>query len=147
MPFASGNNMDFCYTVAMEKDVQANTAGSLFTDAKSIIDAAKTQAYRSINSALVQRNWLLGKRIAEEELKGGGRAEYGKGIMTELSRRLTAEYGKGFEFRNLYSFLSFYREYPILQSLIAKSGFVLPWTHYRELLQVEDAEANFRVLR
>jgi len=66
--------------------------------------------------------------------------------MTELSRRLTAEYGKGFDFSSLYKFLTFYRQFPILDSLKPKSGFVLPWTHYRKLLQVEDAEANCRVL-
>ena len=59
-----------------------------------------------------------------------------------LSVVLTAEYGKGFEFRNLYGFLQFYREYPILQSLIAKSRVVLPWTHYLKLLQVKNIEAR-----
>ena len=48
---------------------------------------------------MIQRNWLLGKRIADEELKGENRAEYGKEIVKNLSEFLTVEYGKGFDFQ------------------------------------------------
>ena len=108
-----------------EIEIRYSTGGTLAADAKSIIDAARSAAYRSVNVALVRRNWLLGRRIAEEVLKGEGRAEYGKQVILGLAADLTAEYGKGFEFRNLYGFLQFYREYPILQSLIAKLNRVM----------------------
>ena len=39
----------------------------LLTDARAIIDAAQASAYRAVNVALVYRNWLLGRRIAEED--------------------------------------------------------------------------------
>jgi len=61
--------------------------------------------------------------------------------VTELSQRLTTEYGKGFDFSSLYKFLTCYWRFPTLDSLRPKSGFLLPWTHYRKLLQVESAEA------
>lgn len=117
-------------------------SGVLEQDAKAIIDSARSYAYRSVNAALVYRNWYLGKRIAEEALKGEGRAEYGKNVISDLSAALSNTYGKGYEYRNLYSFLEFYRAYPILQSVIAKSGNVLPWTHYLKLLQVKNEEAR-----
>ena len=60
-----------------ELEIRYSTGGTLAADAKSIIDAARSAAYRSVNVALVRRNWLLGRRIAEEVLKGEGRAEYG----------------------------------------------------------------------
>lgn len=126
----------------MDELLKIEPTGNLLNDAKRIIDTAQTSAYRAVNVALVQRNWLLGRRISVEELKGEGRAEYGKQVIQTLALQLTAEYGKGFEFRNLYSFLAFYREYPILQSLIAKSRVVLPWTHYLKLLQVKDMAAR-----
>ena len=47
--------------------------------------------------------WLY--RIAEEELKGENRANYGTEILKKLSKELKKEYGKGFELRNLYYFL------------------------------------------
>lgn len=127
---------------SLERALSSMAQGDLLHDAKRIIDSARTAAYRSVNAALVYRNWYLGKRIAEEVLKGEGRAEYGKAIITKLATQLVDEYGRGFELRNLYSFLEFYRAYPILQSLIAKSGFILPWTHYLKLLQVSKPEAR-----
>ncbi len=117
------------------------SGGDLLEDAKAIIEAARTAAYRSVNAALVQRNWLLGKRISEEDLKGAGRAEYGKQVVQKLALQLTAEYGKGFDFGSVYKFLQFYRKFPILDSLSPKSGGLLSWTHYRKLLQVENKDA------
>lgn len=115
--------------------------GDLLADAKAIIEAARSAAYRSVNVALVQRNWLLGKRISEEDLKGADRAEYGKQVIQKLALQLTAEYGKGFDFGSLYKFLQFFKKFPILDSLSPKSGGLLSWTHYRKLLQVENKDA------
>ncbi len=117
------------------------SGGDLLADAKAIIEAARSAAYRSVNVALVQRNWLLGKRISEEDLKGANRAEYGKQVIQKLALQLTAEYGKGFDFGSLYKFLQFYKKFPILDSLSPKSGGLLSWTHYRKLLQVENKDA------
>ncbi|MBQ9432050.1 MAG: DUF1016 family protein [Kiritimatiellae bacterium] len=117
------------------------SGGDLLADAKAIIEAARSAAYRSVNVALVQRNWLLGKRISEEDLKGADRAEYGKQVIQKLALQLTAEYGKGFDFGSLYKFLQFFKKFPILDSLSPKSGGLLSWTHYRKLLQVENKDA------
>ena len=96
-----------------------------------------------INVALVQRNWLLGRRIAEEELRGGDRAEYGLEIIKTLSRELTDAYGRGFTKTNLYRFYQFYKTVPdIFQTASGKSLPLLSWTHYRTLLQVKDDKAR-----
>ena len=115
----------------------------LLNDAKQIIEVSQKAAYRAVNLALVQRNWLLGYRIAQEELKGEDRSEYGKGIIKNLADELTAVYGKGFDFGSLYKYCRFYKLYPeILDSVSPKSGTLLSWTHYRVLLQVEDKTAR-----
>lgn len=125
----------------------------LVNDAKQIIGAAQRYAYHVVNVALVQRNWLLGKRIAEEGLSGEDRAEYGAAVIKHLSAELTAEYGKGFTKTNLYQFTSFYKLFPdifhslsgksdILDSLSPKSGVLLSWTHYRILLQEINDDAR-----
>ena len=116
-------------------------SADLLADARVIIDAAQKSAYRSVNAALVYRNWLLGRRIAEEDLGGGDRAEYGKRVVENLAVDLTAIYGKGFDFGSLYKFIAFYRRFPILDSLSPKSGGLLSWTHYKKLLQVENKDA------
>ena len=117
-------------------------SGDIFADASSIIIGSRSFARRAVNVALVQRNWLLGKRIAVEELKGQ-RAEYGKEVIRMLSRRLSRVFGKGFEPRNLYRFVRFYKTYPeILTTLLTKSDRTLSWSHYLVLLRVDNAAAR-----
>ena len=116
---------------------------NVFTDICSIIESARDYAFQSVNLALVERNWLIGYRIAEEELKGQDRANYGTEIIKKLAKELTKEYGKGFDLRNLYYFLNFYKTFPnILNAVSSKSNRLLSWTHYRTLLQVLDKEAR-----
>lgn len=64
-------------------------------DACTIIEEARTQAYKAVNVALTLRNWKLGERIAKEELDGAERAEYGKYVIATLAKDLSAKYGKG----------------------------------------------------
>ena len=79
--------------------------GDILRDMREIIEVSRRSAYQAVNLALVRRNWLLGRRIAEEEMKGERRAEYGLEIIKKLSANLTKEYGKGFDRSNLYFFL------------------------------------------
>jgi hypothetical protein len=95
---------------------------NILNDIQNIIDVSQKEAYRAVNLALTQRNWLIGYRIAEEELDGENRAEYGANIIKNLSKKLSAKYGKGFTKSNLYSFYSFYKAYPeIFQTVSGKS--------------------------
>ena len=117
--------------------------GSVFEDACNIIETAQKVAYSAVDLTLVHRNWLLGKRIADEELNGESRAEYGAEVIKKLSKDLNAQYGKGYTKTNLYNFYSFYKMYPeIFHSESGKSNVKLSWTHYRVLLQVKDEIAR-----
>ena len=112
-------------------------------DMCDIIESSQKVAYQAINIALVQRNWLLGYRIASEELQGDKRAEYGAELIKRLSIELTNRYGKGYDRITLYRCLKFYKSFPeIVASLRQQSKMVLSWTHYRTLLQVEDKTAR-----
>lgn len=120
----------------------ANTS-DILQDMRGIIETARESAYHAVNVALVKRNWLLGRRIADEELNGGSRAEYGLEIIKTLSKELTDEYGKGFAKTNLYSFYSFYKAFPdIFQTASGKSLPLLSWSHYQTLLRVKDDTAR-----
>lgn len=111
---------------------------NIFSDMCGIIEAAQKSAYNSVNIALIKRNWLIGHRIAEESLKGAGRAEYGANVISKLSKELTSKYGKGYTKSNLYTFYSFYKTYPqIFQTPSGKSDILLSWSHYAILLQVK----------
>ena len=87
-----------------QNNIQYQNTNDIFEDVSLIIESAREYAYKSVNLALLKRNWLIGYRIAEEELKGNGRADYGVEIIKKLSKKLTEEYGKGFDNRNLYYF-------------------------------------------
>lgn len=115
----------------------------ILKDMCRIIDSSRKAAYQAVNTALVQRNWLLGYRIAEEEFQGEKRADYGTQVIKKLSKELTRDYGKGFDYSSLYKFVRFYKAFPdILDSLSPKSTALLSWTHYRILLQVDDEAAR-----
>ena len=123
--------------------IKAEKTEDIVSDLKNIIELSQKQAYQAINTALVYRNWLIGYRIAEEELKGEDRAEYGTTLIRKLSKELTNEYGKGYTKTNLYSFYSFYKMYPnIFHSVSGKSVPLLSWTQYRTLIQVKDEKAR-----
>lgn len=116
--------------------IYRNTS-NIVDDARAIIESAQSSARRAVNVSLVLRNWYLGKRIAEEELKGEDRAEYGAEIIKRLARDLTREYGRGYSRPNLLHFIRFYRLFPeIVYAVRRQSLSVLTWTHYRELLRV-----------
>ena len=130
---------------AGQNNVMANfvKTNDILKDMCGIIESSREIAYRAVNTTLVQRNWLIGYRIAEEELQGEGRAEYGAEIIKRLAKELTAEYGKGFTKTNLYHFYSFYKAYPeIFHTPSGKFNVLLSWSHYRTLLQVNDKAAR-----
>lgn len=134
--------------------------GELYKDACVIIDEARQFAYRAVNVALTLRNWKLGERITREHLDDDGRAEYGKHVIEQLAAALTEKYGKGFDKSSLHKYVKFYNMFPeIIDAVSRQSGKVdavsplfekvdalsqqlLPWTLYRELIRVEDAEAR-----
>ena len=96
-------------------------ANDCLSDVKQIVIMSRQIAYETLNTLILQRNWLIGKRIYEEELKGENRAEYGARVIADLSKSLTLEFGKGFGKTNLYQFYSFYKSYPNIFQTSGKS--------------------------
>ena len=116
---------------------------NIVNDIQGIIEASQKSAYRTVDTILLKRNWLIGYRIAEEILLGEQRAEYGAEVIKKLSKELTANYGKGYTKTNLYNFYSFYKYFTkIFHSVSGKFEKLLSWTHYRVLLQVKDDVAR-----
>ena len=122
--------------------IKCVNSDDIFKDAQEIIERTRNNAYQAVNVAMIQRNWLLGKRIADEELKGKNRAEYGKEIIKKLADFLTNKYGKGFDFSSLYKYVRFYKEFPEILDSTSPKFYLLSWTHYRSLLRVSDKTAR-----
>ena len=92
-------------------------------DARWIVEESRRFAHAVADQTLTRRNWALGRRIAEEELGGAERADYGESVIVTLAKELTSEYGRGFGKTNLYQFVKFYREFPeIFHSQSGKSA-------------------------
>ncbi len=128
---------------AFEAGIEYAKSGNILNDARAIIDAAQGFARQAVNVALVRRNWLLGRRIAEEELDGEDRAEYGTQVIKRLAKQLTEAYGKGFSKTNLYQFRQFYEMFPeIFHAPSGQSLRLLSWTHYRSLIRVTNSKAR-----
>lgn len=94
------------------------------SDIKAIVYTAKQKAYQAADLFQVAANWLVGKRIVEQEQHGRERAEYGKRIIELASEALTAEYGKGYSLTQIKNFKKFYlmfRGLDIQQAVLAES--------------------------
>jgi hypothetical protein len=82
-----------------------------------IIQAARGQAWRAVNFAMVSAYWEVGRVLVQEEQNGANRAEYGTQLLEKCAARLTAEFGKGFDLSNLRNMRLFYLAFPIRDAL------------------------------
>ena len=137
------------------EDAKAN---SLYMDIKSILLQARSSAYRAVNFAMVQAYWQIGYLIVENEQQGEERAEYGKAVLEDLSRRLTKEFGKGYSAQSLWNMRQFYltfrnlstaqRELDTIQTgsqateKLSTLRRELTWTHFKLLMRVENTKAR-----
>ena len=86
---------------------------------------------------MVEAYWNIGKSIIEEQ-GGNEKAEYGTGLLKELSKQMTQDFGKGFTVANLKNMRQFYLTFPNGYALRSE----LSWTHYRLLMRVENENAR-----
>lgn len=118
--------------------IAKQTEDSLYDTVRGIVLDSRKHAYHAVNSTMVQSYWSIGKAIVEVEQAGSEKAEYGEGTLNRLSKRLVAEFGRGFSARNLRNMRQFYILYPIWQTVSAK----LSWSHYCCLMRVSDDTAR-----
>jgi hypothetical protein len=141
----------------------ARSAGPLYREIRAVLESARSSAYRAVNTSMIQAYWQVGRLIVEHEQGGAKRAAYGEAVLEALSKRLMAEFGRGFDVTNLRKMRQFYRMFEIRDALRLESGKrkrdavppvsgvesirhlacdALSWTHYRLLMQVEDPETR-----
>jgi len=141
---------------------------TLLLEVRSLILSARKVASRNINTIQVITNFRIGLLIVEHEQKGKERADYGKKVLSELSKRLTVEFGRGFSQSNLEYMRKFYLMYReeknrISQTVFGKSLmktessvadqskiqlslpemdniFTLSWSHYLFLMNIKDTK-------
>ena len=102
-----------CGNASISKELNFSPlSGDLFERVSSILEQARSNVVRAVNSNIVLAYWFIGREIVQEIQKGAERAEYGKQVLEDLSRRLMSRYRKGFSVPNLQNFRKFYLSYP-----------------------------------
>lgn len=114
-------------------------------DIKLIINEARKQTYRSINTSMIQAYWLIGQRIIIQEQKGEKRAEYGSKLIENLSKELVGYWGNGMSVAQLWNCRLFYSTFPdtkILYTLCRE----LNWSKIRLIMRLNsEKERNFYI--
>ncbi|MDI6734868.1 MAG: DUF1016 N-terminal domain-containing protein, partial [bacterium] len=100
----------------------------ILRDIRSLLEKATYQTYKAVDNLRVQTYWQVGERIARGELEHKERADYGENVIEKLSIDL------GFQKRDIYRMVQFYKTYPIVTSLMSQ----LSWTHYTVLITIDD---------
>ena len=91
-----------------KRKIATKKPAALFERVVSILEQARGNVVRAVNSHMVLAYWLIGREIVQQVQGGEERAEYGEKVVEELSSRLTERYGKGFSVTNLWYFKQFY---------------------------------------
>ena len=108
---------------------------NLLNELKSLIETTKQNVAISVNSSLTLMYWQIGYKINEDILKNS-RAEYGKEILQTVSAKLTEEFGQGYSYSSLTRMMKF-AQYFTFENIATLSQ-QLSWSHFKELLPMED---------
>jgi len=114
--------------------IQTNNYQQLIQRISDTYADGQKKAVQAVNTHLLETYWQIGRYIVEFEQGGDTKAEYGKGLLENLSKDLNALHGKGFSRSNLVYMRLFYLKYPISE----KPSHQLSWSHYVELLKIDD---------
>jgi predicted nuclease of restriction endonuclease-like (RecB) superfamily len=107
-----------------------------------LLKRGREHAGSAINTILLQTYWHIGKHIVEFEQSGKAKAVYGAELITQLSKDLTLEFGKGFSRSNLIYIRKFYLTFPKSETLSHQ----LSWSHYFEILKADsELEISFYI--
>lgn len=112
--------------------------GNLYQAITTVIQLARQHVKQVVNHQMVSTYWEIGRLIVEHEQQGQVRAEYGKQQLQQLSKRLTDEFGKGFDITNLRYMRQFYLAFPKRDAVRRE----LSWTHHRILMRIENQAAR-----
>lgn len=103
-----------------------------FADLKQRISLARQKASLSVNVALMELYWEIGKDMIEKEQM----AAWGSGFIERLSRDLTHEFPdmKGFSRRNLYAIRQWYLFHSVQSEFVPQPVAQIPWGHNRLII-------------
>ena len=120
-----------------KRKIASKKPEALFGRIVSILDQARGNVVRAVNSNMVLAYWLIGREIVQELQGGAKRAKYGEKVVEDLSNRLTERYGKGFSAQTLWKFRLFYQAYSDRILILSPAGIELSATAILSPLGIE----------
>jgi predicted nuclease of restriction endonuclease-like (RecB) superfamily len=120
-----------------KRKIASKKPEALFGRIVSILDQARGNVVRAVNSNMVLAYWLIGREIVQELQGGAKRAKYGEKVVEDLSNRLTERYGKGFSAQVLWKFRLFYQAYSDRILILSPAGIELSATAILSPLGIE----------
>jgi len=109
---------------------------NVIEDITSLIEKSRSELATIVNSSLTILYWKIGDRI-NKEILSNQRAEYGKQIISTLSKHLVEQYGKGFEIRNLRRMVQFSQTFSDAE-IVSTLSTQLSWSHFISLMTIKD---------
>ena len=109
---------------------------ALLQELRTVIEAARGEVARAVNSAVVVLNWNVGQRIRTDLLREA-RAPYGKQVVVRLAEQLTASYGAGFSRPQLFHMIRFAEVFPDGE-IVSTASRQLGWSHFQEVIYLDD---------
>lgn len=116
--------------------VKVQVVSPLLADVRKLIQHAREDVARAVDSGLTTLYWYVGRRVREDILKQK-RAEYGGQIVSSLGRQLEMEFGHGFSEKSLHHMIRFAEAFPDEQ-IVSALRRQLTWTHFKLLVYIED---------
>ena len=126
--------------LAVQSETQIDEA-ALFRRISEIIESRKARAGAYANREIALMYWEVGEHINSVVLDGG-RAAYGKNILSTLSTKLIETYGNSFYIENIYRMMRFskvFNDFEILSTVSTK----LSWSHFCEIMRVKQMKGGY----
>ncbi|MBR6059866.1 MAG: DUF1016 family protein [Victivallales bacterium] len=138
----------------------SDAEGTFLRNAGMTIELARNYAYLQVSKAQAVMGYLIGYWLVELQQAGNCRAPYGKALLKTLSQNMTAQYGRGFSVDTLENMRKFYLSYhdrisetafrifvkekneTAFRNLVKDADFLVPWSHYLKLMQVQDSQTR-----
>ena len=127
----------FWKVVSMKDEiVLSDNFDRVYDDINDMIKRKKRDVKNAVNNAMISLYWGIGKKLADE-ITGVNKPEYGKQVVIEISKRLSVDYGTGFNKSAISRMINFCQEFPDYEKVATLSQ-QLTWSHFIEILPIKD---------
>ena len=120
-----------------------STDDNIYSKIADLLSFSQKKVVQTINQTMVYTYFEIGKIIVEYLQEGEDKAKYGKGLLKDISERLSTNFGRGFSVDNLEHMRKFYLAYSTSETVSRKleePKFQLSYSHYLKLMRIDDIQ-------